>query len=86
MKTLARCGEENYLYSHSVYMLFPLLTFFFFFFLLHTLRFIGAFHSNCREISLHHTTVFLPGESQGWGSLVGCHLWGHTELDTTEAT
>ena len=30
--------------------------------------------------------VFLPGESQGWGSLVGCHLWGCTELDTTEAT
>ena len=28
--------------------------------------------------------VFLPGESQGWGSLVGCHLWGGTELDTTE--
>ena len=26
----------------------------------------------------------LPGESQGWGSLVGCCLWGHTELDTTE--
>ena len=32
------------------------------------------------------TSVFLPGESQGRGSLVGCHLWGHTELDTTEAT
>ena len=32
------------------------------------------------------TPVFLPGESQGWGSLVGCHLWGHTESDTTEAT
>ena len=30
--------------------------------------------------------VFLPGESQGRGSLVGCRLWGHTELDTTEAT
>ena len=30
------------------------------------------------------TPVFLPGESQGRGSLVGCHLWGHTELDTTE--
>ena len=30
------------------------------------------------------TPVFLPGESQGWGSLVGCHLWGHTELDTTD--
>ena len=32
------------------------------------------------------TPVFLPGESQGRGSLVGCHLWGHTESDTTEAT
>ena len=30
--------------------------------------------------------VFLPGESQGRGSLVGCHLWGCTESDTTEAT
>ena len=30
--------------------------------------------------------VFLPGESQGWGSLVGCRLWGRTESDTTEAT
>ena len=24
------------------------------------------------------TPVFLPGESQGWGSLAGCRLWGHT--------
>ena len=32
------------------------------------------------------TPVFLPGESQGRGSLVGCHLWGHTESDTTEVT
>ena len=32
------------------------------------------------------TPVFLPGESQGWGSLVSCWLWGCTELDTTEAT
>ena len=30
------------------------------------------------------TAVFLPGESQGRGSLVGCRLWGHTESDTTE--
>ena len=28
-----------------------------------------------------HTPVFLPGESQGWGSLVGCHLWGHTKSE-----
>ena len=32
------------------------------------------------------TPVFLPGESQGWRSLVGCHLWGRAGLDTTEAT
>ena len=32
------------------------------------------------------TPVFLPGESQGQRSLVGCHLWGRTELDTTEVT
>ena len=32
------------------------------------------------------TPAFLPGKSQGWGSLVGCHLWGNTESDTTEAT
>ena len=37
-----------------------------------------------RHHSLEHLTsdeptpVFLPGESQGWGSLVGCHPWGHT--------
>ena len=32
------------------------------------------------------TPVFLPGESQGRGSLVGCRLWGHTESDMTEET
>ena len=32
------------------------------------------------------TPVFLPGESQGRRSLVGCHLCGHTESDTTEVT
>ena len=32
------------------------------------------------------TPVFLPGESQGRDSLVGCRLWGRTESDTTEAT
>ena len=31
------------------------------------------------------TPVFLPGESQGWGSLVGCCLWGRTESDMTKA-
>ena len=32
------------------------------------------------------TPMFLPGESQGQGSLVGCRLWGRTESGTTEVT
>ena len=36
--------------------------------------------------SILPTPVFLPGESQGRRSLVGCRLWGRTESDTTEAT
>ena len=32
------------------------------------------------------TPVFLPGESQGRGSLVGCRLWGRIESDMTEAS
>ena len=32
-----------------------------------------------------HSSV-LHGESRGRGSLVGCHLWGRTESDTTEVT
>ena len=32
------------------------------------------------------TPVFLPGESQGRRSLVGCCLWDRTESDMTEAT
>ena len=32
------------------------------------------------------TLAFLPRESQGRGSLVGCRLWGRTESDTTEVT
>ena len=32
------------------------------------------------------TPVFLPGESQGRGSLVGCRLWGRTESDMTGVT
>ena len=43
------------------------------------------FHALEKEMATH-SSVFLPGESQGWGSPVGCRLWGHTELDTTEAT
>ena len=31
------------------------------------------------------TPVFLPGESQGRGNLVGCRLWDHTESHTAAA-
>ena len=42
------------------------------------------FHALEKEMATH--SVSLPGESQGWGSLVCYHLWGRTESDTTEVT
>ena len=42
------------------------------------------FYSNFRRRQWHPTPVLLPGESQGWGSLVGCGPWGRWESDTTE--
>ena len=42
-----------------------------------------TFHFHALE-EMATTPVFLPGESQGRGSLVGCRLWGRTESDTTE--
>ena len=42
-----------------------------------------TFHFHALE---KNTPVFLPGESQGRGTLVGCRLWGCTESDTIEVT
>ena len=42
--------------------------------------------NHCWKRKWQPTPVFLPGESQGQQSLVGCHLWGRTESDTTEVT
>ena len=39
-----------------------------------------------RRRQWHPTPVLLPGESHGRRSLVGCYLWGRTELDVTDAT
>ena len=39
-----------------------------------------------RRRQWHPTPVFLPGESQVQGSLVGCRLWGRTESDMAEVT
>ena len=49
-------------------------------------NFTFTFHFLALEKKWQPTPVFLPGESQGKGSLVGCRLWGCTESDTTEAT
>ena len=45
-----------------------------------------TFPFHALEKEMQPTPLFLPEESQGQGSLVGCRLWGCTELDTTEAT
>ena len=47
---------------------------------------LSDFTFTCWRREWQPTPVFLPGESQGRGSLVGCRLWGRTESDTTEAT
>ena len=44
------------------------------------------FSLSCIGEGNSNSPVFLPGESQGQGSLVGCRLWGCTESDMTEAT
>jgi len=38
------------------------------------------------EKNWRRTPVLLPGESQGWQSLVGCRLWVRRESDMTEVT
>ena len=42
------------------------------------------FHALEKEIATHSSILAL--RIQGWRSLVGCCLWGHTESDMTEAT
>ena len=44
------------------------------------------FHFHALEKEMEPTPEFLPGESQGRRSLVGCRLWGRTESVTTEVT
>ena len=53
----------------------------------HDFTFTVTFHFPALEKEMAtYSSVFLPGESQGQQSVVGCCLWGHTELDTTEVT
>ena len=63
---------------------------------LQSMRLVRVGHDSAPSLSLftfmhwrrkwQPTPVFLPGKSQGRGSLVGCRLRGRTELDMTEAT
>ena len=39
-----------------------------------------------REKAMAPHSSTLAWRIPGWGSLVGCHLWGCTESNTTEAT
>ena len=45
-----------------------------------------TFHFHALEKEMATQPVSLPGESQGRRNLVGCRLWGRTELDMTEAS
>ena len=42
------------------------------------------FHALEKEMATHSSV--LAWRIPGTGSLVGCHLWGRTESDTTEVT
>ena len=44
------------------------------------------FHALEKELATHSSVLAWRIPGTGLGSLVGCHLWGHTESDTTEAT
>ena len=45
-----------------------------------------TFHFHALEKALATHSSILAWRIPGTGTLVGCHLWGHTESDTTEAT
>ena len=45
-----------------------------------------TFHFHALEKEMATRSSVLAWRIPGTGELVGCHLWGHTESDTTEAT
>ena len=45
-----------------------------------------TFHFHALEKEMETRSSVLAWRIPGTGSLVGCRLWGRTELDTTEAT
>ena len=66
-------------YVHSLYYWFSS---YFMFFAVETFFFLTSeIYVYLRRRKWQPTPVFLPGKSQGRGSLVGCHLWGLTESE-----
>ena len=52
----------------------------------HDSDFTFTFHLHALEKDMATHSTVLAWRIPGMGSLVGCHLWGRTESDTTEAT
>ena len=54
----------------------------------YTMEYYSAIKKNTFESVLMRWMKLEPiiWRIQGWGSMVGCHLWGRTESDTTEVT
>ena len=88
--------KKHFLFLFFIYLVYLFIYFFFYFFFFLMKQFFWGPFCTTTSLSLftfmhwrrkwQPTPVFLPGESQGWGSLVGCRLWGCTESDTIEAT
>ena len=53
---------------------------------IHFLKLMGGSVTDYWRRKWQPTPVFLPGESQGQRSLLGCCLWGRTQSDTTDVT
>ena len=49
-------------------------------------EFVFTFHFHALEKEMATHSSVLAWRIPGTGGLVGCRLWGRTELDTTEAT
>ena len=49
-------------------------------------KFTFTFHFHALEKEMATHSSVLVWRIPGMGSLVGCHLWGRTESDTTEVT
>ena len=45
-----------------------------------------TFHLHAMEKEMETHSSVLAWRIPGMGTLLGCRLWGHTELDTTEET